>query len=149
MCKRIDLTGRPLVSRFSLMPMRASRLLTSWLVLAVLCTAGVRMAVPAGHVSGGIGDTGARIASGDAIVGSEALLAAPPVAPVAGVDDAGRPPVPTGRHFRIARLDDPPQALAARIAKLSVARLAFTRELDLARFGWFFFGSTAPPPFQG
>jgi hypothetical protein len=51
---------------------------------------------------------------------------------------------------RTARLDPAPRLIApaARIAAIVRARLGFAHTLEVARLGYFSFGSTAPPPFQ-
>jgi hypothetical protein len=38
---------------------------------------------------------------------------------------------------------------ATRAMTALLSRLAFAHELDAARLGYFSYGSTAPPPFQG
>jgi hypothetical protein len=51
---------------------------------------------------------------------------------------------------RTARPDPAPPLIApaARIAAIVRARLGFVHTLEVARLGYFSFGSTAPPPFQ-
>lgn len=130
--------------------MRASRLLTSWLIAAILVMAGVQSPPAAGGTAHEQQpESPAHIGATDGLLGSEAFLAAPPVAPVAGMDQAGRSPVPSLRVHRLARLEAPPRAQAARIAALSLSRLSYAHALDSARFGWFTFSSTAPPPSRG
>jgi hypothetical protein len=130
--------------------MRASRLLTSWLIAALLVMGGVEPPPPAvGTAHAQAAESPSHIGAGDGLIGSEAFQAAPPVAPVAGLEQGGRSPAPTFRVHRLARLETPPRAQAARIAALSLSRLSYAHALDSARFGWFIFGSTAPPPSRG
>ena len=128
--------------------MPARRFLTALIATALLAAAGPRAPADAGGWAAPIAQSGG-IARLDTPLGPVALLAASAATPFAAAELADRGPSPAPRSPRVAPPQVPQTLRPAHIAALAVSRLAWAHDSDVARIGWFSFGSTAPPPFHG
>jgi len=119
------------------------------LAIAALLAVGPRASTAAGFTAAGPAGGAARVEALDATPHQAESMVASPATPVAAPQLSGREASSSPRPARgVAHGSScPPQR--ARIAALTVSRLAYARALDAARIGYFSFGSTAPPLFHG
>jgi hypothetical protein len=128
--------------------MRALRAWTAILLVAFVAAGGSRTpsGAPASAVPEVCGDAASNISRVQPLPSSDAFLASSPAPLPAAVEEGGRTAPPTARTLRPCA----PRTVvpAARVAAVVRDRLEFAHSLDVARLGWFSFGSTAPPPFR-
>lgn len=128
--------------------MRALRACTAILLVAIAAAGGSRASATSPPSAADVcAEAGTQLTRVEPPPQPDTFLGSSPASVPGAVEEGGRTHVPatrTVRPHRPVRVVVP----AARVAAVQRERLDYARVLDVARFGWFSFGSTAPPPFR-
>jgi hypothetical protein len=130
--------------------MRAFRALTAVLLAGLAAAHGTRASAETAFAppADACAESGTELTRVQPLPQSDTFLASSPTTSLPGtVEEGGRTHPPVTRTLRPVR---PRCSLvpAVRVAALTRDRLDFAHGLDVARLGWFSFGSTSPPPFR-